>query len=205
MLFPQISKYFLGFHYSLRFYKIIFHIILWALRLPRNWVISWKGFDHEDFRFIDGVILALQNLIKLNYEVIIVTNQSGIGRGLFSKEDYLNLTKKYVSYLKKKNIYFLDIYHCPHSPDSLGNPKCSCRKPLPGMLIQASKDHNIKLSETIMVGDKISDMNSAKSAGIKDRYLLTQDQKLVTESKDLIKRGFKTLLEFTNFLESKNQ
>ena len=108
--------------------------------------------------------------------------------------------------LKGGNI--LDISYCPHHPDYLdqNNSKfCTCRKPLPGMLIQASKDHNIKLSETIMVGDKISDMNSAKSAGIKNRYLITQDQKLITESKDLIKRGFKTLLEFTNFLESKNQ
>lgn len=171
-----------------------------VINIDNGYVCKWK-----DFKFIEGVILALQNLIKLNYRIIIVTNQSGIGRGLYTEEDYINLTKKYVSYLREHNIDLLDIYHCPHAPDSFGNPICSCRKPLPGMLIKAINEHNIRLTETIMVGDKISDIQSAKLAGIENRYLITKDYKLIVESKDLIKKDFKTLLDFTYFLESKNE
>ena len=170
-----------------------------VINIDYGYVYKW-----EDFKFINGVICALQNLIKLKYKIIIVTNQSGIGRGLYTEEDYFNLTKKYVRYLNNHNIDFLDIYHCPHSTDSFGNPTCFCRKPLPGMFKKASNDHNIKLSDTIMLGDKISDIKAAKSAGIKNRYLISNDCKLILESKDLIKKDFKTLLEFADFLKSKN-
>ena len=170
-----------------------------VINVDYGYVHKWK-----DFKFIDGVILALQNLIELNYKIILVTNQSGIGRGFYSQEDYYILTKKYVNHLKKYKVKFLDIYHCPHAPNAIGEPICSCRKPLPGMFIKASREHKIKLSDAIMIGDKISDIKSAKSAGIEKRYLITNDDISMLESKNLITGSFKSLIEFTNFLRLSN-
>ncbi len=170
--------------------------------LDRDGVINKdNGYVHEwrDFFFIDGVIEALKILNKLNYKFVVVTNQSGIGRGLFTKEQYYKLTELYKKYLSSKGIEFVGIYHCPHAPNKIEDKGCFCRKPNPGMILRASQDHRIQLSDSIMVGDKITDMIAAKNAGINKRFLLKENLELIDQN--LVTKSFKSLLEIASFLD----
>lgn len=130
----------------------------------------------DDFKIFDGVISALSSLVEGGYELVIITNQSGIARGLFTNSEYQNLTQTMKEFFLKHKITFLDIYHCPHHPD--GNIpstsiECDCRKPRPGMILNAAKKYDIDLNSSILIGDKISDIECGKNAGIKKNYLIT--------------------------------
>lgn len=162
-----------------------------------GYVYKW-----EDFVFIKGVIEAFKILKKLNYNFIIITNQSGIGRGYFTEKEYLDLTKNYVDFLNKSGIYIEQIYHCPYAPLSQTDNSCFSRKPNPGMILDAIKDHKIDINKSIMVGDKISDMEAAKNAGIKKKFLISEDVKKINALKNLISGNFKSLYELASYLKN---
>jgi D-glycero-D-manno-heptose 1,7-bisphosphate phosphatase len=128
----------------------------------------------EDFEFIDGIFEACKYLISINYEIIIVTNQSGISRGYFKEEDYEIITNWMLTEFSKNNIDILDIFHCPHMPDE----NCSCRKPKPGMLIEAKKKYNIDMLESWMIGDSERDIEAANLAGIKNTIIVRSGHKI---------------------------
>ena len=128
----------------------------------------------EDFEFIDGVFEACQYLQSLEYKIIVITNQSGISRGLYTKNDYQIITKWMVSQFMKNNISILDTFHCPHLPDS----GCNCRKPKPGMLLEAKKKYNINMPESWMIGDKETDITAAISSGINNTILVKSGHKI---------------------------
>ena len=128
----------------------------------------------EDFEFIDGVFEACQYLQSLEYKIIVITNQSGISRGLYTKNDYQIITKWMVSQFMKNNISILDTFHCPHLPDS----GCNCRKPKPGMLLEAKKKYNINMLESWMIGDKETDITAAISSGINNTILVKSGHKI---------------------------
>ena len=128
----------------------------------------------EDFEFIDGVFEACQYLQSLEYKIIVITNQSGISRGLYTKNDYQIITKWMVSQFMKNNISILDTFHCPHLPDS----GCNCRKPKPGMLLEAKKKYNINMLESWMIGDKETDITAAISSGITNTILVKSGHKI---------------------------
>ena len=123
----------------------------------------------EDFKFIHGVFEACNYLIELKYEIIIITNQSGISRGYYSEKDFFNITNWMLRQFKNNGVNILDVFHCPHSP----NENCTCRKPKPGMILKASKELEIDLSKSILVGDSIRDINAGLSAEIKNNFLIT--------------------------------
>jgi D-glycero-D-manno-heptose 1,7-bisphosphate phosphatase len=133
----------------------------------------------EDFKFLPGSIQGMKLLQDAGYLLIVVTNQSGIARGYFSEDDYRILTATYRSYLLNCGVVITDVYHCPHHPSfpQLSQPPlCGCRKPNPGLIHQASLDHGISLSESILIGDKYSDLQAAYNAGIDRRFLLANKQ-----------------------------
>ncbi len=108
---------------------------------------------------------------------ILITNQAGVARGYFKEE----MVKQVHKLLQKKmldgaNAKFDDIYYCPHHPE-VGEPpyrqKCNCRKPKPGMLLDAAKKHSIDLSQSYMIGDKISDVEMAINNGLKGVLVLS--------------------------------
>ena len=145
--------------------------------LDRDGVINKEvGYLHkiEDFIFIDGVFEACLTFKKLNYRIIIVTNQSGIERGYFTLFDYKKLTKWMLNQFSKKNISILDVFFCPHGPKS----KCDCRKPRPGMIIDAMNKYNIDLEKSWMIGDKETDIEAANLAGISNTILLRSGHKI---------------------------
>lgn len=125
----------------------------------------------EDFEFINGVFDVCQYFQDNGFLIIIVTNQAGIARGKYTEHDFNVLTAWMMDEFAKKGIEIAKVYHCPHHPDFTGD--CLCRKPHPGMILQAQQDFNIDLSSSILVGDKLSDVEAGIRAGIGQNYLIS--------------------------------
>lgn len=115
----------------------------------------------EEFFLLDGVLEALKKLNKSGYKMIIITNQGGIGKGLYSEKDVEEIHKKMYGLLGIEGIKIDGIYYCPHHPKE----SCDCRKPRLGMVIKAIKEHNIDPKKSFFIGDKTSDVKAGKDAG----------------------------------------
>jgi len=131
------------------------------------------GYVHEieKFEFIPRVLDALKKLTKTDFKIIIITNQSGIGRDYYKKEDYHKLTEHMLNEFKKNNIKIDAIYHCPHNPDD----NCNCRKPNIEMIEKAKKDFNIDTKKSFFIGDRTKDIQCGKNAGCKTILVKTGD------------------------------
>jgi len=122
----------------------------------------------EDFEFMDGVFSVMRCLAEKGYALIVVTNQSGIGRGYYTHRDFQKLTRWMLGRFAEEGVEIAGVYHCPHSPEA----DCACRKPAPGMFFEAIREQNIDPATSWMVGDKASDMEAASAAGICNCVLL---------------------------------
>jgi D-glycero-D-manno-heptose 1,7-bisphosphate phosphatase len=148
-----------------------------ALFLDRDGVINIdKGYVHkiEDFEFIEGIFDLCKSYQDKGYLIIVITNQAGIARGYYTEEDFLKLSEWMKKEFAKRNVIITDIFYCPHHPDFTG--ECECRKPKPGMILKAAKKYNIDLSESILIGDKITDIEAGKRAGIRFNYLIDNEK-----------------------------
>ena len=122
----------------------------------------------EDFKLLPGIIEGLKLLSK-NFIFVVITNQSGIGRGVYTEEDMHKFNVKLISELKKENIEIKKIYFCPHVPED----NCDCRKPATKNIEQAKKDFDIDMESSWMIGDHPSDIELGKRAGTRAVYLKT--------------------------------
>lgn len=115
----------------------------------------------EDFEYLDGAVEGLRKLQAAGFLLIIVTNQSGIARGLFTEEEYKMLEHWLIDDLKNKGVNISKSYYCPHHPEAI-NPtyrkKCKCRKPELGMFEEAIRDFNVDLENSFAIGDKKRDL-----------------------------------------------
>ena len=136
-----------------------------VINVDHGYVSSW---DH--FEFISGVPEALRSLSEVGYKLVVVSNQSGIGRGFYTEADLTRLNEQINDYLKTEvGVRIGGFYHCPHHPtDAQGEflMQCECRKPAPGMIHQATRDLDIDLGGSLLVGDKDSDIQAGRAAGI---------------------------------------
>jgi len=114
----------------------------------------------EDFNLIPAFITAAQVAIAQGYVVAIVTNQRGVAQGIMTQATLSEMHNKLNAALTELGVILLGIYCCPHERDS-----CDCRKPKPGMLLQAASEHNIDLSESWMIGDSETDVEAGIAAG----------------------------------------
>ena len=132
------------------------------------------GYVHriEDYELLDGVEAGLLRLQKAGFHLAIVTNQSGIGRGYFSEEDFTAFQAHLVSDLESKGIRIERSFHCPHAP----NARCSCRKPAPGLFEQAQEQLDADLSASWMIGDSPRDADAAEAAGLAGSVLVPCQQ-----------------------------
>lgn len=139
--------------------------------LDRDGVINKEvGYLHKikDFEFIDGVFDACLYFQSLDYQIIIVTNQSGIERGYYSENDFHIVNNWMLEQFKDQGVDILDVFFCPHGPES----NCDCRKPKPGMFNQANKKYDINMEDSWMIGDKEADVQAANAAGIENTVLV---------------------------------
>jgi len=138
-----------------------------AIFLDRDGVINIEKnylYKIEDFEFVPGTFDSLRHLQNLGYKLFIITNQSGIGRGYYSLDDFNKLTSWMLEELNKESIVISQVELCPHSPDQ----DCTCRKPLTGMIDNILKNHEIDLTNSWLIGDKSSDIKCAINANIKN-------------------------------------
>jgi D-glycero-D-manno-heptose 1,7-bisphosphate phosphatase len=136
-----------------------------ALFLDRDGVVNVdKNYLYRiaDFEWMDGVQGLMRHAQQLGYAVVVVTNQSGIGRGYYSEQDFQTLSVWMRQTLAAQGIQVAAVYHCPHAPDQ----DCVCRKPRAGMLLQAAAELGLDLAKSVMIGDKESDVEAGLAAGL---------------------------------------
>ncbi len=122
-----------------------------------NYVRTWK-----DVVFYEQALEALRRLRDTPYAVVIVTNQSAVGRGILTREQADEINRKVVAHIRSAGGRIDAAYLCPHAPDA----GCACRKPHPGMLLQAAKELSLDLTHSWMVGDALTDIQAGQAAGV---------------------------------------
>lgn len=153
-----------------------------ALFLDRDGIINQeKNYVHRigDFEFMDGIFDLLSYAQSQNYLLIIVTNQAGIARGYYSEDDFHRLNSWMLKQFREKGIHITQVYYCPYHPThGIGEYKkeSEFRKPGPGMILQALKEHGIDPSESLLIGDKESDIEAGVKAGLQKSILLKSDR-----------------------------
>ena len=142
--------------------------------LDRDGVINEDfGYVHkkEDFVWKEGILDVLRLLQALGGQIHVATNQSGIARGMYSREQFLSLSIWMTDALRDEGIEIWSIQNCEHLPASDGTPNCSCRKPQPGMLLEAARLSALPRHQAVMIGDQVSDVLAAKAAGFRAAVL----------------------------------
>lgn len=129
----------------------------------------YYGHKLEDYALIPGAIESLQRFRDAGYRLAIVTNQSGLGRGIFEMKDYEIFHGQLLSDLEAAGLDIVETYMCPHGPDE----DCICRKPLPTSLFHARDHHEADLEASWMIGDHVKDVETAANAGSRGILLLT--------------------------------
>lgn len=179
-----------------------------AIFLDRDGVINVDhGFVHqiEKFDFLPGVKDALRIMKVKGYLLILVTNQAGIAYGYYTEEDHLKLDSYMQEELRKEGLAFDATYFCPHhSTKGIGKYRveCECRKPKPGMLLNACREFNIDIKTSYMVGDRMTDIEAGRNAGCVDSFLVKTGKPLPNFGEDLPNFVKDDLLEVAKFIPS---
>lgn len=176
-----------------------------ALFLDRDGVINVeRGYVHrrECFEFLPGVFELCRAAQQKGYLLVVVTNQAGIARGYYSESDFNELTSWMMGRFAEQNIAITRLYYCPYHPIfGVGKYKCDSpdRKPNPGMLLRAQSDLGLDLQASILIGDKLSDIQAGSAAGVGTQILLSADEAkddganplcIVCPSLDDVRRNF---------------
>lgn len=128
-----------------------------------NYVRTW-----DDVQWLDSAVRALARIHALPHAIVLVTNQSGVGRGLIPRATADEINRRVVAHITACGGRVDAVYMCPHAPVDL----CDCRKPQPGMLLQAAADLDLDLSQSIMIGDALTDIAAGRNAGVRHTALL---------------------------------
>lgn len=143
-----------------------------AIFLDRDGVIIENRAEYvrrwEDVTFIPEALTALKALSHTRYKIVIVTNQSAVGRGIVPLAAAEQIGERIVEVIKKNSGHVDGVFVCYHAPDA----NCDCRKPRPGLLFQAAAALSIDLSRSVMVGDAISDIQAGQNAGVQQTFLV---------------------------------
>lgn len=144
-----------------------------VINLDRAYVHCW-----DEFEFVPGAVDAMRRLREAGYTLVVVTNQSGLARGMYTEAQYQALTAQMRQALAEAGAEVAGVYHCPHHPKGKVPElavDCDCRKPEPGMILQAAQELGLSLADSIMVGDKPSDIQAARAAGVGKAYIVQSD------------------------------
>lgn len=130
---------------------------------PPSYVLSW-----DDVSILPGALDALRELHSRGLKIVIVTNQSVIGRGMISYDQAQSINQQLIEVIEKSGGHIEGLFMCPHAPDD----QCDCRKPKPGLLLDAARGLDLDLSRSVMIGDALSDILAGQAAGVKQNILL---------------------------------
>ena len=158
----------------------------------------------EDLELLPGALDGLRILQQAGYLLVVVTNQAGIARGLYTAADYETFTAALRAILEGQGVQLAAVYSCPHlesAPCIKYGISCNCRKPAPGMLLQAIAEHGISPDQSVLIGDRISDIRAGRAAGVARCYLIssTQSETLRPPEADA---SFKSLEDCARFLRT---
>lgn len=174
-----------------------------GLFLDRDGVVNQDlGYVHKkkDFRFNDGILELVAEAKNREFLVVIITNQSGIARRMYGSKEFEELSSWMSSKFSAAGGRIDRVYHCPHHPIyGWGTARilCTCRKPNPGMLLAAMKDLKIDPQQSILVGDKVTDVIAGSRAGIKTLVLYKD-----SDSKNYWAPTFPNILEIESLRDS---
>jgi D-glycero-D-manno-heptose 1,7-bisphosphate phosphatase len=149
-----------------------------AVFLDRDGVVNEEvGYLHrvEEVRFVEGIFSLCRTAAALGYRLIVVTNQAGIARGYYSESDFETLMEFMRGALRKEGVELDAVYHCPFHPEhGVGKYKREHedRKPGTGMLRRGAREFGIELSQSVLVGDRCSDVAAANAAGLRQAFLI---------------------------------
>lgn len=150
-----------------------------VINLDRAYVHQW-----DEFEFVPGAVDAMRRLREAGYALIVVTNQSGLARGMYTEAQFQELTRHMREALAAAGAEVEAVYHCPHHPKGKVPElavDCDCRKPEPGMILRAVREHGLSLEQSFMVGDKPSDIEAARAAGLGHAYIVQSDNEESTD------------------------
>jgi D-glycero-D-manno-heptose 1,7-bisphosphate phosphatase len=160
-----------------------------AAFIDRDGVINADlGHVHRvrDFRFVPNAVAGLRLLADSGFRLIVVTNQAGIAKGMYTEADYELLTRHMTAALEAEGVRLAGVYYCPHHPQGVIERyaiHCACRKPAPGMLLLAAQELGLNLPGSIMIGDKISDAAAGRAAGVARTVLVESGHRLPADSR----------------------
>jgi D-glycero-D-manno-heptose 1,7-bisphosphate phosphatase len=149
-----------------------------ALFLDRDGVINHEAgalYLAADVRFVEGIFSLCRVAQGLGYKLIVVTNQGGIGRGFYTSEQFEELMAWMRAEFLGESVRLDAVYHCPYHPEhGLGEFKREHedRKPSPGMLWRAAREHGLDLGRSVMIGDRCTDVRAANAAGLRQAFLI---------------------------------
>ena len=129
----------------------------------------------EDVRFVEGIFSLCRTAVGLGYRLIVVTNQAGIARGLYTEADYQTLMEWMRGEFRREGVELDAVYHCPFHPEhGVGEYKREHedRKPGTGMLRRGAREFGVELSKSVLVGDRCSDIAAANAAGLQKTFLV---------------------------------
>ena len=134
-------------------------------------IIEEKDFikSPDEIEFIPGSIEAIRILKKLGYKIVVISNQSGIGRGILTEKMVKEVNESFIRKLMENGALIDALYFCPHHPDD----DCDCRKPKTGLIQKAAAEHKLDLEKAVVIGDKLSDLELGKNLGGKSILVLT--------------------------------
>jgi D-glycero-D-manno-heptose 1,7-bisphosphate phosphatase len=142
-----------------------------------NYVRSWT-----DVEFIPTSLYALERLSQTAHKIIIITNQSAVGRGIITLKQADAINRRIIEAIKKSGGRVDGFFMCPHTPEE----HCSCRKPLPGLIQKAAEELSIDLESSVLIGDALTDIQAGSAAGIKTLILVKtgrgQEQLLLAQT-----------------------
>jgi D-glycero-D-manno-heptose 1,7-bisphosphate phosphatase len=177
-----------------------------AAFIDRDGVINEeRNYVHriDDFVLLPGVIEGLALLRRAGFHLVVVTNQAGIARGYYGPAELERLHAHLADLLAAHGLRFDAIYHCPHHPQG-STPElaveCDCRKPAPGMLLQAAREFDLDLSSSVLIGDKLSDIQAGRAAGVGRTVVVESGHALEPEARSLADFTAAGLLEAARLL-----
>ena len=164
-----------------------------AVFLDRDGVINVDGhylYKPEDFVFIEGIFDFCLAAQEAGYLLFVITNQSGIGRGYYSEADFMNLTDWMDEQFMQRGVTITKVYYCPVHPEKgLGHYRKDSydRKPNPGMIFKAAREYDIDLEKSLLIGDKMSDIEAGSRAGIGTLLLFDDKETYQTNTFSIIR------------------